>query len=437
MRVTWIEIYEELIRLIEIHDPKRKFKFHSNIALKFQNLIEKLKDYFVREKVGSEINKSKYWISVFKNEVKKLNKSLYQGVLLPKEFRDFVADPRCHLRKKLFNYTYDLLRGKLNLEEYERKCEAAIKTSLRTNMRTAYQLWAILALINNLNSLYNVHAIYPEHGYILLTRAGMQKANSIPPNSILFIEGRGYLSIFLEAPRPIGWSDTGDLSAVWKLYTAMRPDMLVYGGKIMDIVDLNSNPPILRPDVIIEFKELEDWYKRGRMVKGPLARPLSAEEWRSRWIEGLWDGLAEAMGVERAEAIKKVEEGKGVRLNEIQLVSLYASVYKPDAMFLVTRARTPSSIKKELMNKNIEVIDNVRFNHERLKPLATKLLEFSKYKGVETQVITIDYEILNMLTKLQKELLNEGYNLTDRDILKAIIKFALMNKSNLKNLLIS
>ena len=59
-----------------------------------------------------------------------------------------------------------------------------------------------------------------------------------------------------------------DLSRIWKFYTALRPDMMVYGGEVMDIVEIDSDPPVRRPDLIIEVKELYDWYKRVREVRG-------------------------------------------------------------------------------------------------------------------------------------------------------------------------
>jgi hypothetical protein len=69
----------------------------------------------------------------------------------------------------------------------------------------------------------------------------------------------------------------------------MRPDILVYSGKIMNILNEENDPPIRRPDVIIEYKELENWHKRIRELKR-CDKPLSAEEWRWMWLQGLWRG---------------------------------------------------------------------------------------------------------------------------------------------------
>jgi hypothetical protein len=90
-----------------------------------------------------------------------------------------------------------------------------------------------------------------------LERSGRQRLASIPPDAIIET-GYGALSFFLEAPRLIAWEDTGDLRRAWKLYKAMRLDILVYGGRIMNILDEGDDPPIRRPDVIIKCKELED-----------------------------------------------------------------------------------------------------------------------------------------------------------------------------------
>ncbi|MEB3773758.1 MAG: hypothetical protein GSR86_02370, partial [Desulfurococcales archaeon] len=222
------------------------------------------------------------------------------GWLLPKELKSFIGSPEDHLRKKLFQYTLDLGRGRLGVGEYLSKARSAITTSIRTNMRSIYQYWAFSAILVNLARL-GARIIYPEHGYILIERTGRQRSGGIPPNLILRLPG-GEVSFFLEAPRPVGWGDGRDLRRTWRLYTSLRPDMLVYGGRVMDIVDMDGEgPPIKRPDIVVEFKELEDWFNRVRYLKGPITRPLTAEEWFNRWLDGLWEGLSEVLGVSRGQ----------------------------------------------------------------------------------------------------------------------------------------
>lgn len=57
---------------------------------------------------------------------------------------------------------------------------------------------------------------------------------------------------------------------------------MIYSGKVLDAVDPGLSPPIKRPNIVVEFKELEDWYVRVRDLRGYFRRPLTAEEWRFR-----------------------------------------------------------------------------------------------------------------------------------------------------------
>ncbi len=350
--------------------------------------------------VGSEpVEEAKAWLKVFKSSLDNVVKLYgFTNVLFSREFGSFVRDPRSHLKKKLFIYTHDLLRKRLSPEEYGPRAAAALRTSLRTNLRTLYQNWVFLVILYHLYT-EGIHVVYPEHKVLSLERSGKQKLRWIPPNLVIDIPGYGSLSFFIEVPRPLAWEDTSDLRESWKLYTALRPDMMVYGGRVMDIVEPSMNPPIKRPDVIIECKELIDWYARVRDVRGPLAKPLTAEEWRNLWIQGLWDGLAEVLGVTRREAIEQAKERKGIRLNEVKVVELYRSVYNPKTMILISKYSIPSDVKREIEGHDIIVYDNIGFDVNKLKEPVEHLLKYAKPS--EEIILRInDLELADIMIKL-------------------------------------
>ena len=341
-----------------------------------------------------------------------------------------------HLMKKIVFYLYDLLRDKISLDEFIQTAGAAVRTSLKTNIRSIYQSWVYVNILILL-SQYGGTMIYPELRYLILGRSGKQKSGEIPPNAVIYLDGKGYLSFFLEAPRPISWEDSGDLRKIWTLYTALRPDILVYTRKILNIVDLKSNPPIIRPDIIIECKELEDWYKRGREVRGPFARPLSVEEWRSKWISGLWDGLADALGVTRKKITEEIKDRRALRLKDIQIVTLYYKLYKPKVMFLVSRAPVPKEIKKYLRERGLRVIDNVGFNRSKLKPIANELYKRAKRDVTDYELIELNGEELTLLDKLIR-ILREKHRygeITTKDAIRFALKFTLRNKDLIPKLL--
>lgn len=373
--------------------------------------LSKLSLCIVNCLMGSRINESSLWIQ----ELRRVEEEVYQQygvskVTYSKEFRSFIENPLLHLSKKLFIYTHDYARGRLSKEEYASKVLMALNTSLRTNMRLTYQNWFILALLLNLRrELFTI--VYPEHGVLNLERSGKQKLRWIPPNVILGSPVYGDLSLFIEAPRPIAWGDSTDLSKTWGLYVALRPDMLVYSGRVYDIVDLNSSPPIRKPDVIIEVKELPDWYRRAREVKGPLAKPLSAEEWRSRWIDGLWSGLSEVLGVPYREVIEKASAKRGLRVLETKIVELYYAVYSPKELILVSKHAVPSDVKNMLEAHNITVYDDVSFSIDKVGGIAEKLIGYAKTTG-EYVIRTRDRELASLLEEIkglwEKGVLNRG-----------------------------
>jgi len=368
------------------------------------DVVSRFRECFVLDVLGSELSEAYRWLEYVNRELATLVSRLrLSGFTLPREFKSFREDPLAHLKKKIFIYVYDYARGKLGAKELVRKCASAAYTSLRTNMRSAYQVWGFVAILNKLAERgFGIH--YPEHRYLTIDRAGKQRLGHIPPNVVLFSVSRGFLSFFYEAPRPLAWEDSRDLQVVWSFYTVLRPDLLVYSGKVMDIVDLGSSPPVRRPDALVEFKELSDWYERSRDLKSYLRKaPLTAEEWRSKWLEGLYVGLADALGIKRAELRERVREGTGLRVREYKLVELYVSMYRPRRAFLVARAAVPREVRSELESYGIEVVDGVGFDAEKLDPVVDGVESLSSFAGADVVSVELPVELVRRLAKYAEE----------------------------------
>lgn len=426
---TWQKVYEELMEYVEV-DSKGRVNIKSISKNEFYKLEEKLKVMFIYNILGAELIDLGYkWVKIFLDTVEELKKiSGIHYVMFSRELRSFIEDVEAHLKKKIFIYTHDLLRGRLSIEEYQRKAGAAIRTSFRTNLRTIYQDWVLLNILIELIERGGV-IVYPENKYISLERMGKQKIGVIPPNTITYNPGRGYLSFFLEAPRPIGWEDTNDLTRTWKLYTALRPDIMVYGGRVLNILNLGSNPPIKRPNIIIECKELEDWYLRVRDIRGPLAQPLTAEEWRNKWIEGLWTGLADILGVEREKLSETIKERKSVRLKEYHIIALYKSLYKPDKMILISRTKLPNNIRKELEeDHNIVVYDGVGFNPNNLRDVVNTILKYARED--EELILKLRGKSRELLLKAYAYASSKGFKGSLSEFLEFIAKSYLEGKIN-------
>lgn len=354
-----------------------------------------------------------------------------KGFTLPKEFTSFMANPIEHLKKKLFNYVNDYLSGRLEYQELFRKSVSAVTTSLKTNARSCYQLWGFTAILLHLRSM-GYQMVYPEHKFISFDRSGKQRLGVIPPNIVLLNLERGFLSFFYEAPRPLSWEDTSDLQRVWSLYTALRPDLMIYGGKVLDVVDLDSAPPIRRPNIVVEFKEVEDWYARVRDLRGYFRKPLTAEEWRYRWWQRLREELIKIADLGRIvdSAGDRIDRGRtpSLRLREYQLVLLYRATYKPDRMMLISRTRTPEEIKAYLESSGVEVYDSIDFSVDELKQVAEEISSFTSYGDEDTIAIEIPKTLAQLISTASRKL-----NLDYIETLSSAIKLLLSNIESHKN----
>ncbi|MEM4636204.1 MAG: hypothetical protein QXE44_01775 [Nitrososphaerota archaeon] len=396
MESDWREIYREIRKNFTSF---RKAKISREFSEKLTKDLDYLKNLFVEEVSGENLKVTSEWISNLKSILRDVCLKLgLENVTFPPELKSFIDDPKTHLKKKLFTYAMDLARGKMSLKMFEDRGRRAIQTSLQTNLRNIYQSWIFLTLISHLSEDGGV-VVYPECRYLSLERSGKQKVSIIPPN-IVISTSRGLLSFFLEAPRPVSWEDTNDLKKVWSLYKAMRPDILVYSGIIMNILEIDLDPPIKKPDLIIEVKELEDWYQRTREIKR-IEQPISAEEWRFMWLRGLWEGLGKELGARtEPEKIEDVSR-KNVKLRELELVKLYREVYKPKKMILVARCPSPPNVRKNLEENGIMVIDNVGFDRDKLRKLSEIVLS---YATSSEDVLILKGELARAIYQKSREL---------------------------------
>ncbi|MDT7862064.1 MAG: hypothetical protein RRA45_07615 [Saccharolobus sp.] len=359
-------------------------KFGKNVPEWAEEVKYEFVDYFM----GEKLHEAKVWISEYLRVLEEIKERLkINGVLYSKEMKSFLDDPRRHLVKKLFIYYHDLIRGRITVEDFIKKGKQAITSSFNSNMRSIYQSWGLFSLLLLLSERGYV-LIYPEHRYIDLDRNGKQKSGIIPPNVVV---GNAFnsFSFFLEAPRPISWEDGRDLEKVWKFYSLVRPDMLIYEGIEVDIVDFNGDIPIKRPHYIVEFKELENWWKRWRYLKD--YKPLSGNEWRARWLKGLYEGLAEVLGVKEKE-LPSFSEGETKRVKEYKVIELYKAIYRPKKGMVISRVSVDSTVKEDL-GEGIILVDDVRFDYNKLKDIVNELTNTNSVENVDIKELAYKFAL--------------------------------------------
>ena len=414
----WGNLLEKLLDFLNKYDPKRTFNFGNEILeKKFNELREQFVETFVYEVLGEEKLQEAYFfvrkLTLVCEEVKRLYN--LSEIVWSRELRRFIKDPLRHLKHVLRFYVFDVLRRHITKEEFWDRGAAAVRTAFRTNERACYERWVLLEILKQLKIRENARIIYPEIGALVLTRAGKQKLAIIPPDIIVELQNLSDLSFFLEAPRPITWGDTQELKFVWSLYRIARPDILVYADKIFNILDLSKEPPIKNPDVVIEIKFLENWWKRKRLLR-IFSKPLTIEHWRSLWIQGLYEGLSEILGIRKPKT-EELKPQKGAYATDLQVLKMYLEIFNPKMLFCVSMVPVPNSIKEELESYNTIIVDDVSFNEKKLEIITDHLIHLAKSTKSSP------------LSTLMSHVRSKGFSLSESDLLSFAIQFALMYKN--------
>lgn len=418
--MRWREKLEALIRWLDEHDPERRFSFSDELAKEFERLREDFRDTFVREVLGEEkIEEALEWLSQFKKLCEEV-KRIYglSEIVLSRELQRFVRDPILHIKHSINFYLFDVLRRHITIEQFWTSASAAVRTAHRTNERACYERWVFLVLLKHLGES-GASLVYPESRALMLTRTGKQKLATIPPDAIVELPDGRRVSLFLEAPRPITWGDTYELRFVWSLYRIARPDIMAYGGNVTDILQLGKEPPVKRPDVIIEIKVLHEWWKRRRLLR-VFSKPLSIEKWRSMWLRGLYNGLANILGLKRR--VSETETKSGVYASDVDVLKMYLEIYQPRAgLFVVSRVPVSESVREELESMGIRVLDDVGFDDDALRPISRILMDIAAPAD----------RISKFLGALFRALSRRGFRGLSRDtLIELALRFALAREKD-------
>jgi hypothetical protein len=73
------------------------------------------------------------------------------SIAMPMDLLTFVHNPKDGLMRILYNRTFDLLQGKISIEDYEAQSEAELKSVASDLFRLGYEQWAALVLIKLLD----------------------------------------------------------------------------------------------------------------------------------------------------------------------------------------------------------------------------------------------------------------------------------------------
>jgi len=221
-------------------------------------------------------------------------------------------DPKCFISLKKVFKLYSL--GKLSGLEFFDRVRAAIRLSLNIKERDLYQMFVFLSLL-----LYLKADILKPSSKLILERRTLPR--KIPATVVLATADGKYMSIFYEALRPVKGSGI----------PRYRPDLMIYSRLVPEIAFAN-NRVYPSPDYIVEVESGSKWFEKE-----------NARIW-----------------------------GK---ISNIELVRNYIEVFKPHKMILVSRVKVPSSIREDLAEYSVVLIDGVQYNYRFIGKELVRIFE--------------------------------------------------------------
>ena len=314
-------------RLIDFVGNYPEVEHETRRGKDFERLKTDLERSFLECEFSREIHQVREEISQYRRICRRVEEVYgIEGIFHSKMFARFLKDYLKHIGSKL--PVLDLARKRVTLESFEKTGLQGVKRSIQTNLRTLYQNFALLSILVNF-SPREPEIIFPHHDYIDLRRRARGE-KKLKPNFIIDANGKKY-SFFVEGL--LGFSG------------GPRPDIMVYTRYIEDIRRPNEVGRIVPPDIIVECKEVQEWYKRERSSR----------------IDSWWAEFYQRAG-------GTVRKNK-VSVNELQIIKVYKEIYQPKEMFLVSKVDVPLQIKESLEEDGIKVIKNTSFIENRLNEI--------------------------------------------------------------------
>lgn len=287
-----------------------------NSQLKLEKILVKIKDLVK----GIE--------SLRKIENKAIKKYGLYAIRHTKQFDDLLSDPIAYFAKKTgleCCTTVEELRKRL---ETDIRYQRIVSTSIGAQLRNLYEAWVFMGILQNLACTI----VEPRD----LTKTLVLRPITISNSATVVAEIKNgmYLAFFLDTPLPYQNTRIG------QKYRS-RPDIGIYLLESMQNPQEHCYIPTssrLKLLALVECKESTVW----PWTKKKIIDPFN-------------------------ESKEKIE------VTHLQMLLFYEKLYSPPLLFLVSRKRTPERAHKVLSESDIEVYDEVGFNEEVLKKLASRI----------------------------------------------------------------
>ena len=279
-----IEINEDIISIDE------------GIRSDFYSMFNTTRIELFREKCSSWLDSAEYLSAKYAQLEAEIMKMLrLEAIMLPTELRRSLSSPLQQGARSLFEPLFEVLKGNLDLEEFEAAAFGSMKDELWSLYRRGYVRWVILALIKKLKAekIYAVPIPQPSSKEIIKHSSSSREIIPYPEetNQLWFEIGRrdillvpdfiiqsAYLNKYVAIRTSIGkaiweavyhsedreWIPIADIVENYEI-VELKPEVLIYvGDKLEDLALVADCHYFCRPDLILDFMadndmEIEDY----------------------------------------------------------------------------------------------------------------------------------------------------------------------------------
>jgi hypothetical protein len=305
---NWQKEYSELKEYVannpRIKISKAVIAIPGDVRPEFYQLFNKTREAFLKEKYQTLLDEATPLSSNYAQAALEVTKSLgLYEIKLPDKLNWFLNDPVNGLIRSIYNSLFDLLKEEIDMGTFEHEALESIKISFRQLLKSGYEKWVVLSLVNLLapdralvipvedikekchelepdekTGLFEDQPPDPEETEILSLRRDLgEDAFIISDLIVRSTKLNRYVSIGADltdatwtAKAVSGKREWHRLRELGKDLVPIKnwPDLVIYiDDQPEDIALVADFSRFCRPDIIVECMEQVDWYQKGDLDK--------------------------------------------------------------------------------------------------------------------------------------------------------------------------
>ncbi len=292
----WSQAYMELTDFIAEHSEVEIEASHvrlpDSVRPEFYRLFQTVRTAFIEERIPNLLNEATALSQNYLKAEKEATEQLgLDDISMMASLRRFLHNSMDELKRGLFDPLFDLLKAKVDIESFEQKTTRSIEASFGPLYRLGYEKWVAISLVKLLEAdkLFQVtpreftrdgekvimrttspeeEAPIPVESKRLSFKHENEATLTVPDFIVHSAKVNRYIALRSQMGKAYATASNASKKRGW--YT---PDSIVVLEPGLTLVYVEDDNPeeislvadaqrICRPDLIIECRELKDWYEK-------------------------------------------------------------------------------------------------------------------------------------------------------------------------------